>query len=154
MGLFSRKPPEPLDPSLAELLTGYEERHEQKALKALGRAQKLILPVTKSLRDGEELRMLVIDAIFGNFLLITNQRSIEIQNWRNKEIEHADVAETDVGATSGTGNTVVSIESHSARLDYRPTDTQRYEKIIVFTVVLPRTGVEIRSEVDSRVRST
>ena len=99
--------------------------------------------------------MLVIgDVRLGTFLLVTNQRSVEIRGMGNKEIEHADVAEIGLGTSADQGDTVVSIVSQSALLDYRPTDRARFEKIIVFEVPLPRTGAQIRSEIEAHMDST
>lgn len=146
MGFFSKREPVELDTELAGMLTGYPPAKEQKALRAVAKSQEAIHRVTKDLRPGEELRLFVIDAYLSNFVLVTNQRSVEPDRYNTKEIEHADVAKTYLGTMPGTGHTLLEIVSKSALLDYRPDDHARYGAIIQFKSELPRAAAEIIAE--------
>ena len=152
MGFLSGSDRATVDPSLkAIFVSGCAEKHDGKAHQLLARRQKHVLPVTNALRSGEEALLLVgkCDANVrphGDYLLVTNQRTISICGSYTQEIEHGDVVEIEAGAAQF--NVLVAIHSRTSRLDYHPNDNKRFEHIIVHKVATPRQGAQIRAAVE------
>jgi hypothetical protein len=73
-------------------------------------------------------------------LLVTNRRTAEVKGGQFvRQLRHDEVAETKLGKMPN-GNTLVTIESTAAKLDYRQNDPKRFEKIIFLEVATPRIG--------------
>lgn len=84
-------------------------------------------------------------------VLVTDRRTVTVRkNTIQKEMSHADVAETAV-LTHANGKMIVKIDSHSSRLDYAPNDQARFEKIILLQVLTPREAQAICANIDQYV---
>ena len=146
-----------LDPTVEQLfIGGCDERHRDKALRQLAKLQGRILPVLSSLRNDETAELLAIGSFDGkpsqDLLLVTSQRSIQGVGARfPNELEHSDVIETSI--RRGDYYMIVVIETRTARLDYRPDDTDRFQHMIVFKVATPRVANQICAAIDRRISS-
>lgn len=136
MGLFDRKPAAQLDPRLEALFVGGCDDSETKsALKSLMKHQGDALQALDSLGAEERAYLVACDIFSGlagrSFLLVTSRFSLQFPY--GPRLEHHEVVETSLGQDQA-GRTVVVIESHKARFDFRPNDDKRLKHMIVFTV--------------------
>lgn len=148
MGLFGNKAAVDVDPELAAVVTSSTDKDRASALKTLAKCQA---GIRASLEPGEQslcLAQYMPGVGAYGLLLVTNRRTAEVKGGQFvRQLRHDEVAETKLGRMPN-GNTLVTIESTAAKLDYRPNDPKRFEKIIFLEVATPRMGNAICAAID------
>lgn len=149
MPLFGGKgPAEVLDRELEAVLVSSPGKAREMAVKCLAKNQA---GIRSSLEPGE--KPLCIARYMGSMggdrmLVVTDRRSADFKKGSvAQQLRHGDVAETTLASMSN-GDTLLQIESNASRLDYRPNDPMRFEKIIQVQIGTPREAQAICAAID------
>lgn len=148
MGLFSGSAPIDIAPALEAVVVASNDKARKVVLKVLAKSQD---GIRADLEPGEQpicIAYYMGSAGGNNILLVTDRRSIEVKKGKfRRQLRHAEVGGTTLGHMPN-GDTLVQIESSTARLDYGPNDPERFEHIIQIQVGTPRVANAICAAVD------
>ena len=153
MALFGKSSAKEVDTRIAMYFRGTTKGYAAKSYeKHLAENSDAI--IAKLDRLHEEPVLVVLDENRNRIAVLTDRRIFTAKKARiEQSFGYDEIAETTIGSFPND-RTMVSIETHSSRLDYAPTDSRRFEKIMQIVVDAPRTGNAICEVIDSRIGGT